>query len=251
MHLFLMYKIYGVKYSAKPGTVRTKSCYNCTISSECCAFKEVNQAMRNVSLFIRLERKLYNLQKVIIFLTPYHFEPQKRHEVTAAKEKYRYHTIIRAAFVCLCVRNQSPPRSFDGSSPNLVGVCRLTSHLPLRGSFSKRSTASRLNGSHSLSTILYRDQPHTTQLQKAPFALVPQLQSLIRCLLLLYINGICSWTWQLLSRGSFSKRSTGRWVNGLMGQRVDGSMGRRVNGSNRSTGQRVTFTFTILYMIST
>ena len=39
---------------------------------------------------------------------------------------YYHHTIIRAAFVCLCVRNQSPPRSFDGSSPNLVGVCRLT-----------------------------------------------------------------------------------------------------------------------------
>ena len=38
----------------------------------------------------------------------------------------------------------SPPRSFDGSSPNLVGVCRWTSHLPLRGSFSKRSTGQRV-----------------------------------------------------------------------------------------------------------
>ena len=84
----------------------------------------------------------------------------------------------------MCVRNQSPPRSFDGSSPNLVGVCRWTSELPLRGSFSKRSTGRRVNGSLSLSTILHRDQPHTTQLQKAPFALVPQLQSLIRRLLL-------------------------------------------------------------------
>ena len=43
-------------------------------------------------------------------------------------------------------------------------------------------------------------------------------------------------------RGSFSKRSTGR--------RVNGSTGRRVSGSNRSTGQQVTFTFTILYMIA-
>ena len=34
------------------------------------------------------------------------------------------------------------------------------------------------------------------------------------------------------------------------GQQVDGSMGRRVNGSNGSTGQRLTFTFTILYMIA-
>ena len=57
--------------------------------------------------------------------------------------------------VCLCVRSLSPPRSFDGSSPNLVAVCRWTSELPLRGSFSKRSTGRRVNGSLSLSTILY------------------------------------------------------------------------------------------------
>ena len=138
--------------------------------------------------------------------------------------------------VCLSVCSLSPLRSFDGSSPNLVGACRWTSKLPLRGSFSKRSMAQRINGSLSLSTIilLYRDQPHTTQLQKAPFALVPQLQSLIRHLLLLHINGICRWTSQLLLRGSFSKRSTGQWV-----KRVNGLMGQRVN-----------FTFTILYMIA-
>ena len=39
----------------------------------------------------------------------------------------------------------------------------------------------------------------------------------------LHVNDVCRWTWQLLLRGSFSKRST---------------------------GQRVTFTFTILYMIA-
>ena len=38
----------------------------------------------------------------------------------------------------------------------------------------------------------------------------------------LHVNDVCRWTWQLLLRGSFSKRSTGR---------------------------RVTFIFTILYMI--
>ena len=89
-----------------------------------------------------------------------------------------HHTIIQAAFVCLCVCSLSPPRSFDGSSPN----CRWTSHLPLRGSVSKRSTGRQVNGSLSLSTILYMRQPHATQLQKAPFALL--LQSLIRRLLL-------------------------------------------------------------------
>ena len=42
----------------------------------------------------------------------------------------------------------------------------------------------------------------------------------------LHVNDVCRWTWQLLLRGSFSKRSTGQ------------------------TGQRVTFTFTILHMIA-
>ena len=91
------------------------------------------------------------------------------------RSKSIYHTINRAAFVCLSVClsvcSLSPPRSFDGSSPNLVGVCRWTSELPLRGSFSKRSMGRRVNGSLSLSTILYMHQPHATQLQKAPFAL--------------------------------------------------------------------------------
>ena len=82
------------------------------------------------------------------------------------------HTINRAAFVCLSVCSLSPPRSFDRSSPNLVGVCRWTSELPLRGSFSKRSTARRVNGSLSLSTILYMCQPHSTQLQKATLLLL-------------------------------------------------------------------------------
>ena len=50
----------------------------------------------------------------------------------------------------------------------------------------------------------------------------------------LHINGVCRWTSQLLLRGSFSKRSTGQ----------------QVNGSDGSTGQWVTFTFTILYMIA-
>ena len=75
-------------------------------------------------------------------------------------------------FVCLSVCSLSPPRSFDRSSPNLVGVCRWTSELPLRGSFSKRSTARRVNGSLSLSTILYMCQPHSTQLQKATLLLL-------------------------------------------------------------------------------
>ena len=47
-----------------------------------------------------------------------------------------------------------------------------TSELPLRGSFSKRSTARRVNGSLSLSTILYMCQPHSTQLQKATLLLL-------------------------------------------------------------------------------
>ena len=131
-----------------------------------------------------------------------------------------------------------PPRSFDGSSPNLVGVCRLTSHLPLRGSFSKRSTGRRVNGSLSLSTILYMRQPHATQLQSLIWRL------LLHCISTVYVlgprncpwgvlflkgqqvngwndgshlDGVCRWTSQLPVRSSFSKRSTGRQVNGSTG----------------------------------
>ena len=118
--------------------------------------------------------------------------------------KHQYHTIIRAAFVCLCVCSLSPPRSFDGSSPNLVSVCRWTSHLPLRGSFSKRSTGRRVNRSLSLSTILYMRQPHATQLQKAPFALL--LLHLIRlkgtfcCTASRRLVAVCRWTSELLAQ---------------------------------------------------
>ena len=79
----------------------------------------------------------------------------------------------------------------------------------------------------------------------------------------LHVNDVCRWTWQLLLRGSFLKR---RWV-----KRVNGSTGhfhfhyiiydsrrrqahatplQKAHGVNGSTGQRVTFTFTILYMIA-
>ena len=131
--------------------------------------------------------------------------------------------------MCLFVCSLCTLRSFDGSSPNLVGICRLTSHLPLRGSFSKRSTGRRLNGSLSLSTILYRDQPHTTQLQRHLLLKLGKQQRLIRRLLLwcmstTYVGGPGNCYWGVL----FLKR-----------QRGDGP-----------TGQRVTFTFTILYMIA-
>ena len=119
-----------------------------------------------------------------------------------------------------------PPRSFDGSSPNLVGVCRLTSHLPLRGSFSKRSTARRVNGSLSLSTILYTRQPHATRCKRLLCFAGSAAESNSAPFAALHLNGVCRWTSQLLLRGSFSKRLTGRRVNGSTGQ-----MGQQVNGS--------------------
>ena len=48
----------------------------------------------------------------------------------------------------------------------------------------------------------------------------------------LHVNDVCRWTWQLLLKGSFSKRSTGQ--TGRRVKQVDGSTGqtgRRVNGS--------------------
>ena len=78
----------------------------------------------------------------------------------------QHHTIIQATFVCLCVCSLSPPRSFDGSSPNLVGVCRLTSHLPLRGSFPKRSTGQRVT--FTFHCIIYAPASRHTA-AKGPF----------------------------------------------------------------------------------
>ena len=68
--------------------------------------------------------------------------------------------------VCLFVCSPTPPRFFDGSLPNLVGVCRWTSELPLRGSFLKRSMGQRVNRSTSLFRSR-RHQAETTPLQKA------------------------------------------------------------------------------------
>ena len=97
-------------------------------------------------------------------------------EIRMCEWQLVHHTINRATFVCLSVClsvcSLSPPRSFDRSLPNLVGVYRWTSELPLRASFSKRSTGRRVNGSLSLSTILYMCQPHSTQLQKAALLLL-------------------------------------------------------------------------------
>ena len=83
---------------------------------------------------------------------------------------------------------------------------------------SKRSTARRVT--FTFHYIIYAPASCRTA-AKAPFACWLSC-SLIRRLLLLHLNGICRWTSQLLLRGSFSKRSTGRRVNGS-------------NGSNGST----------------
>ena len=164
--------------------------------------------------------------------------------------------------VYLFVCSLSPPRSFDGSSPNLVAVCRWTSHLPLRGSFSKRSTGRRVNGSLSLSTILYMSQPHATQLQNAPFALLLLQQSLIRHLLLhcistVYVGGPRNCPWGVLFlKGQRVDGSTGQQVKRVHGSHLDGvcrwtsQLPLKGSFSKRSTGRRVTFTFTILYMIA-
>ena len=118
-------------------------------------------------------------------------------------------------FVCVFVCSLSPPRSFDGSSPNMVGVCRWTSHLPLRGSFSKRSTGRRVNGSLLLSTILYICASLTPHAAKGSFCFAGSAaESNSAPFAALHLNGVCRWTSQLLLRGSF-----------LKGQRVDGSNG--------------------------
>ena len=116
-------------------------------------------------------------------------------------------------------------------------------------------------------------QPHATQLQRR--LLLAKQQSLIRRLLLscmstTYVGGPGNCYWGVLflkgRRVDGSNGSTGhfhfhyviydsrrRHAHATPLQKahgVNGSMGRWVNGSNGSTAQRVTFTFTILYMIA-
>ena len=122
-------------------------------------------------------------------------------------------------FVCLSVCSLSPPRSFDRSSPNLVGVCRWTSELPLRGSFSKRSTARRVNGSLSLSTILYMCQPHSTQLQKATLLLLHliRLKGTFCCIdgWWVYVGGSRNWLLDGSSMACIIKMATITWLRAL------------------------------------
>ena len=71
--------------------------------------------------------------------------------------------------VCLSVCSPTPPRSFDGSSKNLVGVCRWTSELPLRGSFLKRSTGQQVKH-HFFGADDTRLRPHRCKRHTASFA---------------------------------------------------------------------------------
>ena len=94
-----------------------------------------------------------------------------------ATKVLKHHTIIRAAFVCLFVVanvccSLSPPRSFDGSSPNLVGVCRWTSELPLRGSFSKKVNKSTCH--FHFHYIIYAPGSHHTTAKSTWRLLLPR-----------------------------------------------------------------------------
>ena len=149
----------------------------------------------------------------------------------------------------LCVCSLSPPRSFDRSSPNLAGVCRLTSHLPLRGSFSKRSTG---HFHFPLYYICASLTPHSckgafcfpataAESNSAPFAA-------------LHLNGACRWTSQLALRGSFSKTSTAERLKRVDGSHLDGvcrwtsQLPLRGSFSKRSTGRRVNGSLSLYYI---
>ena len=158
-----------------------------------------------------------------------------------------YNSSSVCVFVCLFVCSLCPPRSFDGSSPNLVGVCRLTSHLPLRGSFRKGQRVT-----FTFHYITYAPASRHTA-AKGPFCFAAA-ESNSAPFAALHLNGVCTSTSQLPLRGSFSKRSTGQRVKRVDGSHLDGvcrwtsqlplrgsfskrSTDRRVNGSNGSMGQ--------------
>ena len=107
------------------------------------------------------------------------------------------HTAAKGAFCFAAAAAESILAPF--AALHLNGVCRWASQLPLRGSFSKRSTGQRVDRSH--------------------------------------LDGVCRWTSQLPLRGSFSKRSTGRRVKrvdgstGSFSKRSTGQQVKRVGGS--------------------
>ena len=138
-----------------------------------------------------------------------------------------YHTIIRAAFVCVFVCLF--PISSEGLwriFAKLAGCMYADLPFALEGFFFEKvngSTGQRVT--FTFHYIIYVPASRHTA-AKAPFALLLLLQSLIRRLLLhcistVYVGG---------------PRNCPSRVLFLKGQRLDGSMGRRVNGS---TGQRV------------
>ena len=105
---------------------------------------------------------------------------------------------------------------FDNDSNGLVAVCRWTSHLPLRGSFSKRSTGRRVT--FTFHYIIYAPASHHTAAKRAFCFAAAAAESNSAPFAALHLNGVCRWTSQLALRGSFSKRSTGRQVDGSTGQ---------------------------------
>ena len=140
-------------------------------------------------------------------------------------------------FVCLFVCSLSPPQSSDGSSPNLVSVCRWTSHLPLRGSFPKRSAG------HFHFPLYYICASLTPHAATAPFDW-QAAESNSAPFAVLHVNDVCGWTWQLLLRGSFSKRSTGHFhfhyiIYDSRRRQAHATPLQKAHGVNGSTGQRL------------
>ena len=125
-----------------------------------------------------------------------------------------HHTIIRAAFVCLFV-----PYVLRGPLTDLrqtwwvyVGwppIC------PWGVLFRK---GQRVGGStgHFRFPLYYICASLTPHAATASFAW-QAAESNSAPFAVLHVNDVCRWTWQLLLRGSFSKRSTGRRVNGSNG----------------------------------
>ena len=125
-----------------------------------------------------------------------------------------HHTIIRATFVCLFV-----PYVLRGPLTDLrqtwwvyVGwppIC------PWGVLFRKGQLVDGSTG-HFNFPLYYICASLTPHAATAPFAW-QAAESNSAPFAVLHVNDVCRWTWQLLLRGSFSKRSTGRLVNGSNG----------------------------------
>ena len=112
-----------------------------------CTFFKINTCICEYQSVTSLEyQSIVFIFVAVILISSMSFSINISLKSTGEKFTYEAASYYNSSSICLFVCSPTPPRSFDGSSPNFVGVCRWTSELSLRGSFLKSSTGQRVKG---------------------------------------------------------------------------------------------------------